>query len=174
MKKTNLIISCLSMGIVVASANVLVQYQINDFLTWGAITFPITFMITDVINRYFGVYFARKVVLAGFITGALFSLNLAPIRIAIASVIAFLISQLLDIKIFDNFRNGFWFKAPLISTLVSGLVDTSLFFFIAFYGTDVPWHTLILGDTAVKYAINLVLFPIYGIIVMKYKTKYVA
>lgn len=150
-------LAVLAMAALVAASNILVQFQINDWLTWGALTYPITFLVTDLINRGDGPAAARRVVLTGFlvaiaVNGAIAfqadSLMLA--RIAGASVTAFLAAQLLDVQLFDRLRAGAWWQAPLASSLIASALDTALFFPLAFYGTDVPWETLLLGDYAVK------------------------
>lgn len=141
---------------VVASSNVLVQYQINSWLTWGAFTYPVAFLVTDLTNRAFGPGRARQVVYVGFALAVVLSAVLATPRIAAASGLAFLAAQLLDVRIFDRFRHQQkWWMPPLVSSLVASAVDTALFFSIAFAGTDVPWVTLGLGDYAVKLALAL-------------------
>ena len=141
---------------VVASSNVLVQYQINNWLTWGAFTYPVAFLVTDLTNRAFGPGRARQVVYVGFALAVVLSAVLATPRIAAASGLAFLAAQLLDVRIFDRFRHQErWWMPPLVSSLIASAVDTALFFSIAFAGTDVPWVTLGLGDYAVKLALAL-------------------
>lgn len=146
----------LAMTVIVAASNVLVQYPINDWLTWGAFTYPVAFLITDLTNRAFGPQRARQVVFAGFALAVVLSVVLATPRIALASGTAFLVAQLLDVSIFDRLRRaGAWWTAPLVSSTIGSAVDTALFFSIAFAGTMVPWVTLGLGDFAVKLAIAL-------------------
>lgn len=146
----------LAMTVIVAASNVLVQYPINDWLTWGAFTYPVAFLITDLTNRAFGPQRARQVVFAGFALAVVLSFVLATPRIALASGTAFLVAQLLDVSIFDRLRSrGTWWTAPLVSSSIASAVDTALFFSIAFAGTMVPWVTLGLGDFAVKLAIAL-------------------
>ena len=141
---------------VVACSNVLVQYQINSWLTWGAFAYPVAFLVTDLTNRAFGPRRARQVVYVGFALAVVFSAVLATPRIAAASGLAFLAAQLLDVRIFDRFRHlGRWWMPPLVSSLIASAVDTALFFSIAFAGTEVPWVTLGLGDYAVKLALAL-------------------
>lgn len=142
-----------AMIVLIVASNILVQQPINDWLTWGALTYPMTFLVTDLINRGDGPKAARKVVYVGFAAAAVVSIVLAGPRIALASVTAFLAAQLLDVQIFDRFRNRAWWTAPLISSTVASAVDTALFFSLAFYGTDVPWKTLLVGDFLVKLAI---------------------
>ena len=151
-----------AMVIVVVASNVLVQYPINDFLTWGAFTFPAAFLVTDLTNRRFGAGRARRVVYAGFLVGAAFSIVLAGPRIGGASATAFLTGQLLDIAIFDRLRQMAWWQAPLASSIFASAVDTALFFSLAFSGTGLPWVTLGVGDFAIKLAMAAVLLIPYG------------
>ena len=155
------------MGAVVLSSNYLVQFPINyyglsEILTYGAFSYPIAFLITDLANRFYGKFVARKIVYIGFFIGIIFTLlfstnfaDLISIRIAIGSGIAFLTAQLLDIQIFDRLRKKEWFIAPLTSSVIGSTVDTFLFFSISFYATGVPWITLSLGDLAVKLFVSL-------------------
>lgn len=127
----------LAMAAIVVASNILVQFVVGDWLTWGAFTYPLAFLVTDVMNRVYGPAAARRVVLAGFVTGVACSLVAAgfeatTLRIAIASGTAFLVAQLLDVAIFDALRGGRWWRAPLASTVVGSAVDTALFFTIAF------------------------------------------
>ena len=137
----------LAMAAIVVASNILVQFLILEgLLTWGAFTYPLAFLVTDVMNRVYGVRAARKVVLAGFVTGVICSLvgsqimlqgdgytyAAVPLRIAVASGLAFLVAQLTDIAVFNRFRAGRWWRAPLVSTLVGSALDTALFFTIAF------------------------------------------
>ena len=157
------------MGFVVLASNYLVQfpikyYGLEEILTYGAFSYPIAFLITDLANRSFGKSVARKIVYIGFTIGILFTLifstnfaDLISIRIAIGSGTAFIIAQLLDVQIFDQLRQKKWFIAPLTSSLIGSSVDTFLFFSISFYATGVPWVTLSLGDLAVKIFIALVM-----------------
>ena len=157
------------MGVVVLASNYLVQfpinhYGLNEILTYGAFSYPIAFLITDLANRSFGKIIAKKIVYLGFTIGILFTLifstnfgDLISIRIAIGSGIAFITAQLLDVQIFDQLRKKEWFIAPLTSSLIGSIVDTFIFFSIAFYGTGVPWVTLSLGDLAVKFIVALVM-----------------
>ena len=157
------------MGVVVLSSNYLVQfpinyYGLNEILTYGAFSYPVAFLITDLANRFYGKFVARKIVYFGFFIGIIFTLlfstdfaDLISIRIAIGSGIAFIAAQLLDIQIFDRLRKKEWFIAPLTSSFVGSTVDTFLFFSISFYATGVPWITLSLGDLAVKLFVSLVM-----------------
>jgi uncharacterized PurR-regulated membrane protein YhhQ (DUF165 family) len=146
-----------AMVIIVASANYLVQFPVNDWLTWGALTYPVSYFITDLTNRFYGKERARQVVFVGFVLAVIASAWLASPRIALASGTAFLVSQLMDVAIFDRLRGARWWQAPLISSTLGSLVDTVLFFALAFQGTDVPWVTLAIGDYGVKVAIAVVL-----------------
>ena len=157
------------MGVVVLSSNYLVQFPINyyglsEILTYGAFSYPIAFLITDLANRFYGKFVARKIVYIGFFIGIIFTLlfstdfaDLISIRIAIGSGVAFITAQLLDIQIFDRLRKKEWFIAPLTSSFIGSTVDTFLFFSISFYATGVPWITLSLGDLAVKLFVSLVM-----------------
>ncbi len=141
-----------AMIVIVCASNVLVQYPINDWLTWGALTYPVSFLVTDLINRALGPAAARLVVYLGFLLAVILSLFLATPRIALASGTAFLMAQLLDITVFNRLRRGSWWRAPFVSSSVGSILDTALFFSIAFAGTGVPWVTLGFGDLAVKFA----------------------
>ena len=168
MNKVFLTLSLL-MGFIVLISNFLVQfpvkyYGLEEILTYGAFSYPVAFLITDLANRYFGKLIARKIVYFGFTIGILFTLifstsfsDLISIRIAIGSGTAFIIAQLLDVLVFDKLRRKTWFVAPLFSSLIGSTVDTFLFFSISFYGTEVPWVTLSLGDLSVKIFIALVM-----------------
>ena len=157
------------MGVVVLSSNYLVQfpinyYGLNEILTYGAFSYPVAFLITDLANRFYGKFVARKIVYFGFFIGIIFTLlfstdfaDLISIRIAIGSGIAFITAQLLDIQIFDRLRKREWFIAPLTSSVIGSIVDTFLFFSISFYATEVPWVTLSLGDLAVKLFVSLIM-----------------
>ena len=157
------------MGVVVLSSNYLVQFPINyyglsEILTYGAFSYPVAFLITDLANRFYGKSVARKIVYIGFFIGIIFTLffstdfaDLISIRIAIGSGVAFITAQLLDIQIFDRLRKKEWFIAPLTSSFIGSTVDTFLFFSISFYATGVPWITLSLGDLAVKLFVSLVM-----------------
>lgn len=139
-----------AMTVVVVASNILVQYPINDLLTWGAITYPFAFLITDLTTRLQGPARARRVVYLGFALAVVLSIWLATPRIALASGTAFLVGQLLDIAVFQKLRAGSWWRAPLVSSTLGSIVDTALFFSLAFAGTDLPWVTLALGDLGVK------------------------
>ena len=163
------IILSLAMGVIVLASNYLVQFPVkylglDNLLTYGAFSYPIAFLITDLANRSYGKIAARKIVYVGFSIGIMFTLffstnfsDLISIRIAIGSGIAFITAQLLDVQIFDRLRKKHWYVAPLSSSLIGSTVDTFLFFSISFYGTGVPWVTLSLGDLAVKIFIALLM-----------------
>ncbi len=171
----------LLMGAVVLSSNYLVQfpvnyYGLNQILTYGAFSYPVAFLITDLANRSYGKIVARKIVYFGFFLGigftVLFSTNFADlisIRIAIGSGVAFLTAQLLDVQIFDNLRKKKWFVAPLTSSIVGSTVDTFIFFLISFYGTDVPWFTLALGDLAVKIFVAIIMLIPFRLLLKTFK-----
>ena len=158
------------MGLIVVASNYLVQFPIQYFdlskiLTYGAFSYPITFLITDLANRAYGKIVARKVVYVGFFIGVFLTLfistnfsDIISIRIAIGSGVAFFIAQNLNVTIFNMLRKRSWYVPPLTSSVFGSIVDTFLFFSIAFYGTDVPWITLALGDLTVKLVIALLMF----------------
>jgi hypothetical protein len=145
----------LAMIAIVASANFLVQFPVNDWLTWGALTYPVSYFITDLANRLRGPAEARRVVWAGFALAVAVSVFLATPRIALASGVAFLVSQMLDIVVFDRLRRRAWWQPPLFSSAIGSAVDTALFFALAFYATGMPWVTLAIGDYGVKLGIAL-------------------
>ena len=181
-----------AMAVVVAASNYLVQFPVTQFglgeiLTWGAFTYPVAFLVNDLTNRRFGAAAARKVVLAGFVLAVLLSIWLASPRIAIASGTAFLVAQLLDVSVFNVFRGQVWWRAPFISTLIGSVVDTLLFFSIAFaarfafldtgfgledgslafpvswFGAQVPlWVSLAFGDFCVKILVGVAMLVPYG------------
>ena len=168
MSKLFLLLS-LVMGIVVLASNYLVQfpiqyYGLEEILTYGAFSYPVAFLITDLANRFYGKIIARKIVYIGFVIGIVFTLffstnfeDLISVRIAIGSGTAFLVAQLLDVQIFDQLRKKKWFVAPLTSSLIGSTIDTFLFFSISFYATGIPWVTLSLGDLAVKVLVALLM-----------------
>ena len=157
------------MALVVALSNYLVQFPVNylglkDLLTYGAFSYPIAFLITDLSNRRYGKNTAKKIVYLGFVSGVFLTLyfstnysDLISIRIAIGSGTAFLVAQLIDVNVFDRLRKKIWFTAPLVSSLVGSSIDTFLFFSIAFYGTGVSWITLSFGDLLVKIFVALIM-----------------
>lgn len=148
-----MLIAVAAMIVLVSASNYLVQFPLSDWLTWGAITYPATFLVTDLTNRAYGPRRARQVVYIGFALAVICSLWLATPRIALASGTAFLVAQLLDVHVFDRLRGTSWWKAPLASSTLGSAVDTALFFTLAFAGTVVPFVTLALGDFAVKLAL---------------------
>jgi uncharacterized PurR-regulated membrane protein YhhQ (DUF165 family) len=148
-----MVVAAIAMVAVVAASNYLVQFPLNAWLTWGALTYPLSFLVTDLTNRAFGPARARQVVYVGFALGVTLSIWLADWRIAAASGTAFVAGQLLDITVFDRFRRAAWWQAPLIGSVLGSIVDTALFFSLAFAGTEVPWVTLALGDLLVKLAL---------------------
>ena len=169
------------MGTTVIVSNYLVQfpvkyYDLQEVLTYGAFSYPITFLITDLANRAFGKAAARKIVHLGFIIGVLLTLfistnfsDLISVRIAIGSGLAFLIAQNIDIQLFDKLRRRVWFMAPLISSVFGSIIDTFLFFSISFYNTGISWVSLAFGDLAVKLFIALIMLIPFKLIIAKIK-----
>ena len=155
------------MGLVVVLSNYLVQFPVqfvglNEILTYGAFSYPITFLITDLANRAYGKTVAKKIVYIGFFVGVCLTLfistnfsDMISVRIAIGSGAAFFIAQNLDVKIFDILRKKSWYVAPLTSSIIGSVIDTFLFFSISFYATGVPWISLAFGDLAVKLIIAI-------------------
>lgn len=180
MRKSFFLLSFL-MGVVVVSSNYLVQfpinyYELNEILTYGAFSYPVAFLITDLANRSYGKIIARKIVYVGFVLGIgftiLFSTDFADyisLRIAIGSGVAFLVAQLLDVQIFDKLRKKDWFIAPLTSSMIGSIVDTFLFFSISFYATGIPWVTLSLGDLAVKILVALLMLIPFKFLLKTFK-----
>ena len=171
----------LLMGLIVVASNYLVQFPIQYFglseiLTYGAFSYPITFLITDLANRAYGKLVARKIVYIGFTIGIFLTLfvstnfsDIISIRIAIGSGVAFFIAQNLDVQIFHRLRKKVWFVAPLISSILGSITDTLLFFSIAFYATGIPWVTLAFGDLAVKLFIALTMLIPFRLLIYKIK-----
>ena len=169
------------MGVVVLSSNYLVQFPVKYFnleniLTYGAFTYPIAFLITDLTNRSYGKLVARKIVYLGFVIGIAFTFffstnfsDLISVRIAIGSGTAFMVAQLLDVKIFDQLRRKQWYVAPLASSFIGSVVDTFLFFSISFYGTEIPWVTLSIGDLAVKILLALIMLIPFRLLLSTFK-----
>jgi len=180
MNKLFLLLSFL-MGFVVLSSNYLVQfpikhYGLEEILTYGAFSYPIAFLITDLANRSYGKLIAKKIVYIGFTIGISFTLlfstnftDLISVRIAIGSGTAFIVAQLLDVQIFDQLRKKKWFIAPLASSFIGSTVDTFLFFSISFYATGIPWLTLSLGDLAVKIFVALVMLIPFRLLLETFK-----
>jgi uncharacterized PurR-regulated membrane protein YhhQ (DUF165 family) len=144
--------AALAMVVIVSASNWLVQFPINDWLTWGAFSYPFSFLVTDLTNRRAGPVGARRVIWVGFIVAAVLSAYLATPRIAAASASAFLIAQMLDVTVFNWLRRQSWWLAPFAASGLGSVLDTGTFFGIAFIGTGLPWHTWALGDLAVKLA----------------------
>ncbi|MGP1357523.1 queuosine precursor transporter [Roseicyclus sp.] len=196
----------LAMAAVVVASNILVQFLFGQWLTWGAFTYPLAFLVTDIMNRVYGPAAARRVVFAGFLVGVACSLvgtqivgefgPLVTLRIAIGSGLAFLTAQLLDVAIFDRLRSGGWWRAPVVSSLIGSIVDTALFFTIAFSGAltflepanDVSWAnealpllglgpvvplwvSLAFADWMVKLAIALLALIPFRLITRKLTTQ---
>jgi len=205
---TKLLPGVIAMATIVVVSNILVQFLYGNWLTWGAFTYPFAFLVTDVMNRVYGVAAARRVVFVGFMVGVVCSLigtqimgefgPLVTLRIAIASGIGFLTAQLIDVAIFNRLREGTWWRAPLVSTLVGSTIDTALFFTIAFSlwfvfiepGNDVSWAnemlpilgqgpiaplwmSLAIADWAVKIAIALIALLPFRWLVDKFSTQVV-
>ena len=180
MNKSFILLSFM-MGVIVLTSNYLVQfpvnfYGLNNILTYGAFSYPVAFLITDLANRSFGKFVARKIVYIGFLLGIGFTVLLSTdfadfisIRIAIGSGTAFLTAQLIDVQIFDNLRKKKWFIAPLTSSIIGSIIDTFLFFSISFYGTSVPWFTLALGDLGVKILVALVMLIPFRLLLGTFK-----
>ena len=180
MNKMFLLLSFI-MGAVVLVSNYLVQFPIRHFglqeiLTYGALSYPIAFLITDLANRFYGKFFAKKVVYIGFAIGVSFTLffstnfsDLISIRIAIGSGSAFIVAQLLDVQIFDKLRKKKWFVAPLTSSFIGSTVDTFLFFSISFYGSEIPWVSLSIGDLTVKLFVALLMLVPFRLMLVKLK-----
>ena len=180
MNKSFLLLSFF-MGVVVLSSNYLVQfpikyYELEEVLTYGAFTYPIAFLITDLANRSYGKLIARKIVYIGFALGVSFTLlfstnftDFISVRIAIGSGTAFIFAQLIDVQVFDKLRKKKWFIAPLTSSFIGSTVDTFLFFSISFYATGVPWLTLSLGDLAVKIFVALIMLIPFRLLIGTFK-----
>lgn len=150
-----------AMTLVIVLSNVLVQYPINSWLTWGAFSYPLVFLVSDLTNRSFGPTIARRVAWGGFAVAVLVSMALAPWRIAVASGSAFIVSQVMDIAVFNRWRRQTWWKAPLIGSLVASVIDTAVFFFLAFAGSEMDWLRLAAGDLAIKSAMAVLLLAPY-------------
>jgi len=172
-----------SMASTVTLSNYLVQFPVNyiglqDLLTYGAFSYPVAFLITDLSNRRYGKNTAKKIVYLGFALGVFltfyFSTNysdLISIRIAIGSGAAFLVAQLIDVNIFDKLRNKIWYTAPLVSSLIGSTIDTFLFFSISFYGTGISWVTLSFGDLFVKIFVAIAMLIPFRILLSHIQEK---
>ncbi len=203
---TRILPGILAMAAIVVASNILVQFLFGQWLTWGAFTYPLAFLVTDIMNRVYGASDARKVVFAGFIAGVICSMigtqiigEFGPLvtwRIALGSGLAFLTAQLLDVAIFDRLRDGAWWRAPLVSTILGSAVDTTLFFTIAFagsltfiepgndvswagellpmlgFGPVVPlWVSLAVADWGVKLSLALIALVPFRLIVRRLTTE---
>jgi len=155
------------MAVIVLVSNILVQYPLNAWLTWGAFSYPVAYLVTDVCNRAYGAPLARRVAWIGFAVGFIASALMAPLRIAIASGSAFIVSQLLDVAIFNRLRQQSWWKAPLLGSAAASVVDTALFFSLAFGGTEISWLHLAVGDLGIKLGMAFVLLPPYRLLVAR-------
>lgn len=169
--RTQWSIAVLAMGVVVLSSNILVQFAINDWLTWGAITYPFAFLVTELVNRAFGPAQAQRVAWIGFAVAVVASAALAPVRIAAASGLAFLLSQMLDIWVFDRLRQSRWWRAPLVATAFAAVLDTSVFWGVGFAGEDLPWVTWALGDLGVKLLMAVGLLLPFRLLIGKQLTN---
>ena len=147
----------LAMLIVITLSNYLVQFPINDWLTWGAFTFPVAFLVTDLTNRAVGNVAARRVAWVGFTIAVVVSLAVAPWRIAVASGVAFILGQLLDILAFNKLRAMAWWKAPLIGSVVASILDTGVLLFFGFCGGGIGWLMLAAGARSIKWLIAALL-----------------
>ena len=162
----SLLLPIVAMMAVIGVSNVAVQHAINDWLTWGAFTYPLAFLVTDLTNRAHGPGRARTVAYVGFPFGMGLSIILAVaadiplwegVRVALASGFAFICAQLFDIALFHRLRRGLWWRAPLVSSLSASVLDTAIFFSAAFALTGLPWVTWALGDFAIKVGMAAVL-----------------
>lgn len=160
----DLVMPVLAMMVIIVASNILVQYPLNDWLTWGTLTYPISFLVTELTNRRFGPAVARRVVYIGFVLAVMLSMYFAGWRIALASGSAFLIAQLLDIGVFNRLRQQAWWRAPFIASFMASAVDTGTFFSFAFAGTMVPWVTLAIGDFAVKVTLDILMLAPFRIL----------
>ena len=172
------------MGVVVVVSNYLVQFPVqlmglNEILTYGAFSYPVTFLITDLANRAYGKAVAKKVVYVGFVIGILLTLfvstnfeDIISIRIAIGSGVAFFVAQNLDVQVFDKLRKKIWYIAPLISSILGSITDTFLFFSISFYNTGIPWISLGLGDLFVKILVALIMLVPFRLLLKTFKPVY--
>jgi uncharacterized PurR-regulated membrane protein YhhQ (DUF165 family) len=165
MNLRQILLPALAMAAIVLLSNVLVQYPLNAWLTWGAFSYPVAYLVTDVCNRVVGAQLARRVAWIGFAIGLTSSALLAPGRIAIASGTAFIVSQLLDVAIFNRLRQQSWWKAPFLGSSAASVVDTGIFFSLAFAGTSISWLHLAVGDLGVKLIMAAALLPAYRLLI---------
>lgn len=157
-----------AMVAVVVVSNWLVLFAINDWLTWATFTYPFSFLVTDLTNRRFGPAAARRVIYAGFVVGVVLSAIPATPRIAVASGSAFLLAQLLDVTVFNRLRRQGWWRAPFASSVLASVVDTAMFFGVAFIGTGLPWVTWALGDLAVKLGFAVFCLAPYRLLMFRF------
>ena len=166
-----LLLAVSAMGVVVLASNILVQYAINDWLTWGAITYPFAFLVSELVNRRFGPAQAQRVAWVGFAVAVVASALLTPPRIAAASGLAFACSQMLDISVFDKLRHRHWWRTPLIATVLAACLDTAVFWSIGFAGEDLPWMTWALDDLGVQLTLGVfLLLPFRLLMGRKYQS----
>ena len=149
MRAPQFAVAVLCMLLVVVGSNILVQVPLNDWLTWGGLSYPVAFLVTDVLNRRFGPSAARRVAWFGFAAALVVSFWVASPRIALASGLAYICAQLVDIQVFDRLRDQRWWRAPLISGVLGAVLDTAVFFSVAFAATGTPWLTWMAGDLAI-------------------------
>lgn len=161
----------LAMAAIVLLSNVLVQFPLNDWLTWGAFSYPVAYLVTDVCNRLFGPRAARQIAWVGFVIGLASSALLAPLRIALASGAAFIVSQLLDVAVFNQLRQKSWWQAPFLGSCAASIIDTALFFSLAFAGTELSWLHLAVGDLGIKLAMAAALLPAYRALINRLVTR---
>lgn len=157
----------IAMICIVALSNFLVQFPINNWLTWGAFPYPVSYLITELTNRFYGPRKARQVVFAGFIMAAFLSSWIAPFKIVLASITAFLISQLLDISVFNKLRRATWWQAPFFASLLASITDTSVFWTIAFWDEPVPAITWAIGDFLVKFGMDVAMLTPFRMAIRK-------
>lgn len=162
-------IATCAMVFLVAASNGLVQFPLNDWLTWGAFSYPFTFMVTELTNRFYGPQTARQVVYRGFAVAVPLSFALADARIAMASCAAFLFGQLLDISVFTRLRRSSWWVAPAGASISASLLDTLVFFFLAFAGTPMNWATHATGDFSVKLTMDLLLLIPFRVLLQRFR-----
>lgn len=166
------LVGVVAMTAVVAAANYAVLQPINEWLTWGHFVFPVAFLVTDSINRLFGARAARRVVVGGFLAAIIVSYFLATPRIAAASAAAFVVGQFIDIAVFERLRRGPWWRAPAASSSVASLVDTAIFYTLAFAGTGLPWTNWAMTDFAVKLLMIVPLLGPFGLLVLYLRHRF--
>lgn len=159
------------MAAIVLLSNWLVQFPLNAWLTWGAFSYPVAYFVSDVCNRLHGPQAARRIAWVGFAAGLVSSAMLAPLRIAVASGTAFIVSQLLDVAVFNRLRKRTWWQAPLLGSCAASIIDTAIFFSLAFAGTEISWLHLATGDLGIKLAMAFVLLPPYRILINRVLPK---